>query len=137
MLLLDTNVVIQVVSGRQPHVGKRFQQALQGGAIIRIPSLVLFELRFGIAKSRHRDKSDLALKKFLEAPVDIVAFDDIDAIHAGEIRAHLERQGAPIGPYDLLIAAQARARNAVLATANIREFERVPGLTVTDWSTPP
>jgi predicted nucleic acid-binding protein len=49
--------------------------------------------------------------------------------------AHLERAGTPIGPYDILIAAQARRRNLTIVTANRREFERVPGLTVQDWST--
>ena len=44
------------------------------------------------------------------------------------------KRSAPIGPYDLLIAAQARRRGAALVTLNRREFERVPGLMVTDWA---
>ncbi len=54
-------------------------------------------------------------------------------MHAGNIRAELEKAGTPIGHYDYLIAAQARRRAATLVTANFREFARVPGLVVADW----
>ncbi len=64
----------------------------------------------------------------------ILAFDDEDAAVAGDIRAALERLGTPIGAYDILIAAQARRRGAVMVTANRREFQRVPGLMVADWT---
>jgi len=57
-----------------------------------------------------------------------------DAQHAADIRAHLKRLGTPIGPYDVLIAAGARSAGDPLVTANGREFERVPGLTVLDWT---
>lgn len=62
-----------------------------------------------------------------------VSFDAEDARHAGAIRAHLTAAGTPIGPYDALIAGQARARRLVLVTHNVREFARVPGLQVEDW----
>jgi tRNA(fMet)-specific endonuclease VapC len=61
-------------------------------------------------------------------------FEIEDAEEAGDIRAALERAGTPIGPYDILIAAQARRRGAILVTANEHEFARVPGLMVEDWS---
>ena len=61
-------------------------------------------------------------------------FESQDAEEAGDIRAALERTGKPIGPYDLLIAAQARRRGATLITANEREFARVPGLKTADWA---
>ena len=63
----------------------------------------------------------------------MLPFEAEDAAHAGDIRAHLESKGTPIGHYDCLIAAQARRRGATLVTANRREFERVPGLMVMDW----
>lgn len=132
--LLDTNIVIFALSGRRHETSERLDRELANGTDIGISSIVLFELRFGIAKSQHGVSSKTALNKFLEAPIEIIPFDETDAAHAGDIRAHLERQGTPIGPYDLLIAAQARARNATLVTANTREFERVPGLKLTDWS---
>jgi tRNA(fMet)-specific endonuclease VapC len=61
-------------------------------------------------------------------------FEPEDAEEAGDIRAALERSGTPIGPYDTLIAAQARRRGALLVTANRREFARVPGLRSEDWA---
>ena len=65
--------------------------------------------------------------------ISILPFEVEDAEEAGDIRAALERVGRPIGPYDILIAAQVRRRGATLVTANQREFERVPGLAVEDW----
>jgi len=66
---------------------------------------------------------------------EVIPFDASDAREAGAIRADLEAAGRPIGPYDLLIAGQARARGLILVTANCREFERVKGLDCEDWST--
>ena len=64
----------------------------------------------------------------------MLPFDDEDAAHAGEIRVTLEAKGTPIGPFDYLIAAQARRRGIALVTLNRREFDRVPGLIVVDWA---
>jgi tRNA(fMet)-specific endonuclease VapC len=95
---------------------------------------VLYELRYGIEKSARPARSLALLENFLAAPVSIIAFDGTDAAEAGEIRAVLGKAGTPIGPYDALIAAQARRRGAALVTSNGREFARVPGLVVADWS---
>ncbi len=70
---------------------------------------------------------------FLDLPIEIVPFDAEDSAQAGDIRAVLAAKGTPIGPYDVMIAAQARRRGAVLVTGDRREFDRVPGLIVTDW----
>jgi tRNA(fMet)-specific endonuclease VapC len=66
--------------------------------------------------------------------IDVLPFETDDAMHAGEIRAELERAGTPIGHYDYLIAAQARRHGAALVTLNTRKFSRVPGLLVVDWA---
>jgi tRNA(fMet)-specific endonuclease VapC len=63
----------------------------------------------------------------------MLEFDKEDARQAGEIRALLASEGTPIGPYDVLIAGQAVARDMILVTQNTREFERVPGLRFEDW----
>ncbi len=62
-----------------------------------------------------------------------IEFDKEDARQAGKIRALLASKGTPIGPYDVLIAGQAMARNMVLVTRNTDEFERIPGLRLEDW----
>ena len=71
---------------------------------------------------------------FLSGPIEVLPFETTDADEAGDIRAALERAGTPIGPYDVLVAAQARRRDALLVTANEREFARVPRLKFEDWA---
>ena len=78
--------------------------------------------------------SETFLRAFIGDRMEVLRFDEEDAAEAGEIRARLERAGEPIGPYDILIAAQTRRRGATLVTFNRREFARVPGLAITDWS---
>jgi tRNA(fMet)-specific endonuclease VapC len=132
---LDTNVVIFAINGRRPKIVERLHRELVAGTPMVVPAIVLFELEYGCAKSKHRERSRRALEIFLSAGFDQPPFDIEDAREAGEIRAVLEASGQPIGPYDTLIAAQARRRRATLATLNVREFERVPGLRVEDWAT--
>jgi tRNA(fMet)-specific endonuclease VapC len=74
------------------------------------------------------------LSTFLALDVTPWPFEPEDAEEAGDIRAGLERAATPIGPYDVLIAAQARRRDALLVTTNTREFTRVPGLKTADWA---
>ena len=97
-------------------------------------AIALFELRYGHVRSDRRAEAERLLAEFLAPGIVVLPFDADDATHAGDIRAHLESKGTPIGPYDYLIAAQARRRGATLVTANGREFERVPGLMVADWA---
>ena len=99
-----------------------------------VSSIVLYELWYGINKSARPAANAAALAFFLGAGIAPVPFEPEDAQEAGEIRAALERLGAPLGPYDLLIAAQARRRSATLITANEREFARVPGLRIENWA---
>jgi len=134
MFLLDTNAIIAVLTERVPAVARRFDAEVARGSTIILSTIVLHELRSGIAKSIKRAQSEALLQGFLELPIEIAAFEAEDADHAADIRAYLASHGTPIGPYDLLIAAQARSRNAVLITANRREFDRVPGLIVADWA---
>lgn len=133
MFLLDTNVIVHALNGRVPAIGLRLQQELTAGTRLMISSVVIFELRYGIAKSTRREASGRVLDAFLSDGFEIMPFDADDAGEAGNIRATLEAAGKPIGAYDTLIAAQARRRGFVLVTGNRREFERVPGLMVTDW----
>ena len=65
--------------------------------------------------------------------IQVLALEPPSDVRYGEIRAGLEAAGTPIGPNDLLIAAHTSAMGAVLVTANIREFARVPDLLVQNW----
>ena len=85
-----------------------------------------------MAKSNWGEKTRQSMQMFL-APFNIIDFNSKDAASTGFIRGYLEKQGNPIGPYDVQIAGQAVARSIVLVTHNIGEFSRVPGLMVEDW----
>jgi tRNA(fMet)-specific endonuclease VapC len=134
MFCLDTNVVIFAINERRPKIAERLHRELAAGTAMIIPAVVMFELEYGCAKSNRREQSRRALEIFLSAGFDQPPFDIEDAREAGEIRALLESRGEPIGPFDTLIAAQARRRGATLVTLNTREFERVPWLRVQDWT---
>lgn len=134
MICLDTNIAIYVINRRVPAVRHRLAEQLRLGTEIGLSAIALFELRYGHARSDRRTESDRLLAEFLAPGIAVLPFDAEDAAHAGDIRAYLESQGMPIGHYDYLIAAQARRRGATLVTANSREFVRVPGLLVADWS---
>jgi len=109
------------------------QVVLRGGNLAT-PTIVVHELWYGVAKSELVDRNARALTTFLAGEISVLDYSEQDARAAGEIRAELERQGQRIGDYDTLIAGQAFARNLVLVTANTREFERVRGLMVEDWT---
>ncbi|KVN41582.1 pilus assembly protein [Burkholderia pyrrocinia] len=125
--LLDANAIIAILKG-EPAMLTRLRT--HRPADFGLPSIVAHELYYGAYKSQ-RAAANLARVEALQ--FEVIAFDAEDAQHAGEIRAHLAAAGTPIGPYDVLIAGQARARQLVLITHNMREFVRVAGLQVEDW----
>jgi tRNA(fMet)-specific endonuclease VapC len=133
MFCLDTNIVIGIMNGRARAAETRFCEAI-GRMPVLLSAIVIYELHYGYAKSDRHARMEALLTTFLAPGVEVLPFDADDGREAGDIRAALEAQGTPIGPYDLLIAAQARRRGAALVTLNRREFERVPGLIVTDWA---
>jgi tRNA(fMet)-specific endonuclease VapC len=134
MFCLDTNIIIHAINRRRPEFAVRISEELQAGRTLMVPAIVRFELEYGLAKSQRPEANRAILATLLARGFEQPAFDLDDAAEAGDIRAALEAKGWPIGPYDLLIAAQARRRGAALVTLNCREFERVPGLMVTDWA---
>ncbi|MGL5363470.1 MAG: type II toxin-antitoxin system VapC family toxin [Bosea sp. (in: a-proteobacteria)] len=133
IICLDTNIVIGILNQRRPVYRARLTTELLAGTRIVLPVTALFELQYGIAKSDRAEASRQVLRQFLLGGVSVIPFEAEDAQHAGDIRAALERAGTPIGPYDVLIAAQARRIGAVLVSDNLREFSRVPGLAISDW----
>ena len=104
------------------------------GAHLAVPSVAVFELWYGVAKSSRAEKNKKQLLSFLATPVEVTAFDEEDARAAGVQRAALESIGRPIGAYDLLIAGQALRHGWTLVTANASEFARVKGLSWEDWA---
>ena len=132
--LLDTNAVIALLKNDPRAVRARLRRALSQRASIAVSSIVLYELWYGVARSAHRQENAERLRAFLSGNIDPVSFDDVDAAVAGDLRAALETAGTPIGPYDLLIAAQALRTGAILITANVSEFARVRGLDWQDWT---
>ena len=133
--LLDTNTVIALLNGRPPEVRVRFREAQREDSWFGISSVVLFELWFGAARSERQTENADRIRAFMSGPIELVPFVGEDARLAGELRARLQAAGTPIGPYDLLIAAQALRLQAILATSNVSEFRRVPGLEWQDWAT--
>jgi tRNA(fMet)-specific endonuclease VapC len=89
---------------------------------------------YGIGKSGRRRANEAAPATFLTLNVTPWSFEPEDAEHAGDIRAGPERGGTPIGTYDIMITAQARRRGALPITANIAEFNLVPGLRMDNWN---
>ena len=125
--LLDTNAIIALLKGNQPFLEKlRAHQPSDFG----MPSIVVHELFYGAYRSE-RITENLARVEGLR--FEVLAFDHEDARHAGELRAALAKVGTPIGPYDVLIAGQAKARGLTLITKNIREFERANDLLIESW----
>lgn len=131
--LLDTNISIALINGTSDLARKRFSKAVDSGEQVWVPSVSVFELWYGVAKSVQTDANTRRLKMFLEGQVRVLEFGEEDARHAGEIRNTLERIGRPIGTYDVLIAGQAMSRKLTLVTANTKEFARVRGLVWEDW----
>jgi tRNA(fMet)-specific endonuclease VapC len=134
MICLDTNIIIAVISQRAAPVRQRLMKTLHEGTIVGIPTVVMYELWYGIKKSARAQANTDALDNFLALDVTPWPFEPEDAEEASDVRVALERLGAPIGPYDVLIAAQSRRRGAILVTANKNEFARVPGLQTQDWT---
>jgi tRNA(fMet)-specific endonuclease VapC len=126
--LLDTNAVIALLKNHPPGVRSQLRRVVSEGASIAVSSIVLYELWYGVARSERRRENTERLRVFLSGNIDIVAFEEDDAVAAGDLRAALETVGTPIVPYDLLIAAQAQRSRATLVTANVSEFARVRDL---------
>ena len=129
--LLDTNAVIALVGHRSPELLARIEASEQG--TLAISAIVAHELWYGAYRSQ-KVAFNLETVRLLFADLPILDIDPEDARVAGEIRAELARQGTPIGPYDVVIAGQAKARGLTLVTNNMGEFRRVTGLMHEDWT---
>jgi len=129
MYILDTNTLIYFFKGMGNVSSKLLAISPKK---IAIPSVVLYELEYGIAKSNSPRKKQAQLKEICSV-VEVLPFNSREARCSALIRANLEKKGTPIGPYDLLIAGTAVAYQGVLVTNNTKEFYRVPDLKLEYW----
>jgi tRNA(fMet)-specific endonuclease VapC len=129
LILLDANTLIHYFKGTEKVVSRLKASSAWD---VAIPSIVAYEVEFGSlnsTSSRRRELTAVVLEKLRQIPF------DHDAAHeAARIRLDLEKRGLPIGELDLLIAGIAVSRGALLVTNNTREFSRVKGLRLADWT---
>jgi tRNA(fMet)-specific endonuclease VapC len=127
--LLDTNTCIAVM---RSHPNAVQRMAAVAPCDCAISTVTAYELYTGVEKcanpAKERSKVEMLLSTAWEMP-----FDPDAARESARVRALLEAQGQPIGPYDVLLAGQALAHSLILVTDNTREFSRVPGLTLENW----
>ena len=130
-LMLDTNICIHLIKAQPPAVLERFASHAVGD--IGISVITLAELEYGVSKSSRPSRNREALEQFV-SPLEVASFDRYATAAYGKLRATLEKRGQPIGSMDLLIAAHALSLDVRLVSRNVKEFARVPGLRVEDWT---
>lgn len=128
--LLDTNTCIYLIKRSPEQVMRRFKRLRVGD--VGVSAITVCELQFGVSNSSQPERNQRALTEFL-GPLEALDFPAAAAAVYGEIRAHLQRSGKPVGSYDLLLAAHALYHDLTLVTNNMREFRRVPDLRAENW----
>lgn len=129
--LLDSNICIYALKNRPLQVLRRLQNV--GRAAVAVSVITVLELRQGAERSENPERVHGRLNDFLE-PMVVLPFEEADALVAARIRTQLFQRGRPIGDLDSLIAAQALARDLIMVTNNVDEFERVPDLDIENWA---
>jgi tRNA(fMet)-specific endonuclease VapC len=129
--MLDTNMCIYIAKHRPPAVRDRFERLKPGQLVMS--AITYGELSYGASKSNQRVQALTQLEELVQ-DVPVVELDFRAAEAYGEIRATLEKQGRPIGNNDLWIGAHALALSLTLATNNEREFKRIHGLSLENWT---
>lgn len=129
--MLDTNIIIYALNGKYPNIISHFKSVPSSS--ICVASIVVSEIEYGARKSNDYEKTILPYQNFLSTFVEI-PFSHSAALEYGRIRAELEKSGLLIGANDMLIAATAIAEGACLVTHNTKEFSRISGLRIEDWT---
>lgn len=129
--MLDTNICIYAIKHKPEQVFIRLLE--HDPSEICISSVTYAELVYGVEKSMAVNRNRLALTLLL-ANIEIMNFDSLAAESYGKVRADLERKGTPIGPLDMMIAGHAKALGYAIVTNNTKEFERVEGVIVENWT---
>jgi tRNA(fMet)-specific endonuclease VapC len=131
MYLVDTNICIFAINNRSIKTVENIKNHFNKG--LYISSLTIAELEYGIENSKKIEKNRIAMLKFISV-FDVLNFTEFDAIEYGKLKTKLKNSGEIIGPIDMLLAAQALSNDFIFITNNVKEFERVEGLVVEDWS---
>jgi tRNA(fMet)-specific endonuclease VapC len=127
--MLDTNICIYVMKNYPPTLLEKFNSLAEQ---LCISSITLGELHYGAEKSARRVDNLTAIEHFV-ARLDVLGFEAKAAAHYGQVRAELERAGAPCGPLDMQIGGHARSEGLIIVTNNMREFSRMPGVRAENW----
>lgn len=127
---LDTNTCIRYMNGRSPAIRQKLPTIPAQDIIVC--SIVRGELAYGAEKSQTPDETAQKQVHFL-SPYATLPYDDLAAKEYGKIRAHLQKAGLVIGPYDMQIASIAVVHGLILVTHNTAEFNRIPWLSIEDW----
>lgn len=129
--LLDTNICIYIIKEKPTQVLDKFKTLAPTD--VAISSITVAELCYGAYKSQQRAKNQNALNQFF-LPLEIVAYDEKATQHYAEIRGELEKKGIVIGAMDMLIASHALSLGITLVTNNVKEFQRIPNLSIENWA---
>lgn len=134
-IVLDTNIVSALMKG-DPRVMERLKQRNKGE--VSVPQPVLAEIAYGIERLPRSKRKETLQERFdlVRSELARSIWSDEVSESFGRIKAMLEKKGQRIEDFDAAIAAHALATGAVLVTANLQHMNRIPGLTVEDWSTP-
>ncbi|MDD6207710.1 MAG: type II toxin-antitoxin system VapC family toxin [Clostridiales bacterium] len=129
--MLDTNICIHAIKQKPEQVLHHLQK--HDPADICISAVTYAELVHGVEKSQAVEKNRVALALLL-ANIEIMDFDSLAAESYGKVRADLEKAGTPIGSLDMMIAGHAKSKGYIVVTNNTKEFERVKGLKIENWT---
>ena len=128
--MLDTNICSYILKNHPATVKQKFEEV--GTENICISTIVLAELYYGAARHPKGVVIRREIDDFVSRLV-VIPWDEIAADHYGAVRSSLEKVGTPVGAMDMLIAAHAKSCGATLVTNNLREFDRINGLTALSW----
>lgn len=128
---LDTNIIIYALKGTYKEIENHFR-SIPFESIV-IPRIVIAEIEYGAKKSKNYKQIIEKYNEFINH-FEIIDFDEKASRKFGDIRWTLEQEGKQIGPYDLIIASTVLANEGVLVTHNTKEFERIKGLKIEDWT---
>ena len=130
--LLDTSILVFLLRRQRPEIVERMERT--DGAL-HVSTISVAELAYGASRSSDPLRNRIAVEEVLSR-LSVLDFDALAASRSGTVRADLVAAGILIGGYDLLLAGHALAADLTMVTNNVREFERVRGLRVDDWSQP-